>query len=211
MNFYSKDKTMATMAISADQVKQLREKTGAGMMECKAALTEANGNMEEAITLLRKRGLAQAAKKTGRSTDQGVVGHYIHMGGKIGVLVEVNCESDFVARTDDFQGLVKEIAMHIAAAAPQYVRREDVPADVLDREKDVYKGQMASSGKPANVIEKIVEGKLNSFYEQTCLLDQPSIRDPKVTIGQMVTAAIAKLGENIAVARFARFKVGESA
>ena len=202
---------MSTMAISAAEVKQLREKTGAGMMECKAALTEANGNMEEAITLLRKRGLAQAAKKTGRSTDQGVVGHYIHMGGKIGVLVEVNCESDFVARTDDFQALVKEIAMHIAAAAPQYVRREDVPADVLDREKDVYKGQMASSGKPANVIEKIVEGKLNSFYEQVCLLDQPSIRDPKVTIGQMVTAAIAKLGENIAVARFARFKVGEGA
>jgi len=202
---------MTTVAISADQVKQLREKTGAGMMECKAALTEANGNMDEAITLLRKRGLAQAAKKVGRSTDQGLVGHYIHMGGKIGVLVEVNCESDFVARTDDFQSLVKEIAMHIAAAAPQYVRREDVPSEVIDREKDVYKGQMASSGKPANVIEKIVEGKLNSFYEQACLLDQPSIRDPKVTIGQMVTAAIAKLGENISVARFARFKVGEGA
>ncbi len=197
------------MAISAAEVKQLREKTGAGMMECKAALTEANGNMEEAITLLRKRGLAQAAKKTGRSTDQGLVGHYIHMGGKIGVLVEVNCESDFVARTDDFQALVKEIAMHIAAAAPQYVRREDVPADAIAREKDVYKGQMAGSGKPENVIEKIVEGKLNSFYEQVCLLDQPSIRDPKVTIGQLVTAAIAKLGENITVARFARFKVGE--
>jgi elongation factor Ts len=202
---------MATVAISADQVKQLREKTGAGMMECKAALTEAGGNMEEAITLLRKRGLAQAAKKTGRSTDQGMVGHYIHMGGKIGVLVEVNCESDFVARTDDFQALVKEIAMHIAAAAPTYVRREDVPADVIAREKDVYKGQMANSGKPEHVIDKIVEGKLNSFYEQSCLVDQPSIRDPKVTIGQMVTAAIAKLGENISVARFARFKVGESA
>ena len=202
---------MTTVAISAAEVKQLREKTGAGMMECKAALTEANGNMEEAITLLRKRGLAQAAKKTGRSTDQGLIGHYIHMGGKIGVLVEVNCESDFVARTDDFQAMVKEIAMHIAAAAPQYVRRDDVPADVLAREKDVYTGQMAGSGKPANVIEKIVEGKLNSFYEQTCLLDQPSIRDPKVTIGQMVTAAIAKLGENISIARFARFKVGEGA
>jgi len=200
---------MTTVAISAAEVKQLREKTGAGMMECKAALTEANGNMEEAITLLRKRGLAQAAKKSGRSTDQGLIGHYIHMGGKIGVLVEVNCESDFVARTEDFQSLVKEIAMHIAAASPSYVRREDVPADVIAREKDVYKGQMASSGKPENVIDKIVEGKLNSFYEQACLLDQPSIRDPKVTIGQMVTAAIAKLGENISVARFARFKVGE--
>ena len=202
---------MTTMAISAAQVKQLREKTGAGMMECKAALTEAGGNMEEAITLLRKRGLAQAAKKTGRSTDQGLVGHYIHMGGKIGVLVEVNCESDFVARTDDFQSMVKEIAMHIAAAAPQYVRREEVPAEVLDRERDVYRGQMADSGKPPAVIEKIIEGKLNSFYEQTCLLDQPSIRDPKVTIGALVTAAIAKLGENISIARFARFKVGEGA
>ncbi|MDQ3068686.1 MAG: translation elongation factor Ts [Acidobacteriota bacterium] len=200
---------MATTAISAAQVKDLREKTGAGMMECKAALTEAGGNMDEAVTLLRKRGLAQAAKKTGRSTDQGLVGHYIHMGGKIGVLVEVNCESDFVARTDDFQAMVKEIAMHIAAASPTYVRRDDVPAAILDRERDVYKGQMAESGKPANVIEKIVEGKLNSFYEQTCLLDQPSIRDPKMTIGAIVTAAIAKLGENIAVARFARFKVGE--
>src|SRR5687767_1816382 len=202
---------MTTMTISAAQVKQLRDQTGAGMMECKAALTEAGGNMEEAVTLLRKRGLAQAAKKTGRSTDQGLVGHYIHMGGKIGVLVEVNCESDFVARTDDFQAMVKEIAMHIAAASPQYVRREEVPADVIEREKDVYRGQMAESGKPANVIEKIIEGKLNSFYEQVCLLDQPSIRDPKVTIGALVTAAIAKLGENIAVARFARFKVGESA
>lgn len=202
---------MTTMAISAAQVKELREKTGAGMMECKAALTEAGGNMEEAITLLRKRGLAQAAKKTGRSTDQGLVGHYIHMGGKIGVLVEVNCESDFVARTEDFQALVKEIAMHIAAATPQYVRREDVPADVIAREKDVYAGQMAESGKPANVVEKIVEGKLNSFYEQVCLLEQPSIRDPKQTIQQLVTAAIAKLGENISIARFARFKVGEGA
>jgi elongation factor Ts len=202
---------MTTVAISAAQVKELREKTGAGMMECKAALTEAGGDMEAAITLLRKRGLAQAAKKTGRSTDQGLVGHYIHMGGKIGVLVEVNCESDFVARTDDFQAMVKEIAMHIAAASPTYVRREDVPADVLDREREIYKGQMAASGKPEQVIEKIVEGKLNSFYEQTCLLDQPSVRDPKVTIGQMVSAAIAKLGENMSVARFARFKVGEGA
>ncbi len=202
---------MTTVAISAGQVKELREKTGAGMMECKAALTEAGGNMEEAITLLRKRGLSQAAKKTGRSTDQGLVGHYIHMGGKIGVLVEVNCESDFVARTDDFQAMVKEIAMHIAAAAPQYVRRDEVPADVIAREKDVYAGQMAESGKPANVIEKIVEGKLNSFYEQVCLLDQASVRDPKVTIGAIVTAAIAKLGENITVSRFARFKVGEGA
>jgi elongation factor Ts len=201
---------MATTAITADQVKQLRDKTGAGMMECKAALNEANGNMEEAITILRKRGLAQAAKRAGRATAQGLIGSYIHMGGKIGVLVEVNCETDFVARTDDFQNLVREIAMHIAAASPQYVRREDVPADLLDRERAVYRGQMEGQNKPPAVIDKIVEGKLNSFYEQVCLLDQPSVRDPKVTIGQLVTTAIANMGENIAIPRFVRFKLGET-
>ncbi len=195
--------------ITADQVKKLRDVTGAGMMECKAALTEANGNVDEATTLLRKRGLAQAAKKAGRSTGEGVIGHYIHMGGKIGVLVEVNCESDFVARTDDFQNLVKEIAMHIAAANPTYVRREEVPADVLDREREIYRAQMADQKKPAEVINKIVEGKLNSFYEQFVLLDQASIRDPKTTIGALVTTAVAKLGENISIARFVRMKVGE--
>ena len=195
--------------ITADQVKKLREVTGAGMMECKAALTEAQGNVEEATTLLRKRGLAQAAKKAGRSTSEGVIGHYIHMGGKIGVLVEVNCESDFVARTDDFQNLVKEIAMHIAAANPTYVRREDVPTEVLERERDIYRAQMADQKKPADVLNKIVEGKLNSFYEQFVLLDQASIRDPKTTIGALVTAAVAKLGENISIARFVRMKVGE--
>jgi len=199
------------MEITAAMVKQLRDLTGAGMMECKAALTEAKGNMEEATTILRKRGLAQASKKAGRSTNEGLIGSYIHMGGKIGVLVEVNCESDFVARTDDFQNLAREIAMHVAAAAPQYVRREDVPADVLEREREIYRAQMQGQNKPAQVIEKIVEGKLNSFYEQMCLLDQPSIRDPKVTIGQLVTQAIAKLGENIAVPRFVRFKLGETA
>jgi elongation factor Ts len=200
---------MATMAITADQVKKLRDATGAGMMECKAALTEANGDIEEATTILRKRGLAAATKKAGRSTNEGLIGSYIHMGGRIGVLVEVNCESDFVARTEDFQGLAREIAMHVAAASPQYVRREDVPADVLERERGIYRAQMDGQNKPAAVIDKIVEGKLNSFYEQVCLLDQPSIRDPKVTIGQTVQAAIAKLGENISVARFVRFKVGE--
>src|SRR5262245_63738578 len=158
--------------ITADQVKKLRDVTGAGMMECKAALTEANGNVDEATTLLRMRGLAQAAKKAGRSTSEGIIGHYIHMGGKIGVLVEVNCESDFVARTDDFQNLVKEIAMHIAAANPTYVRREEVPAEVLEREREIYRAQMADQKKPADVINKIVEGKLNSFYEQFVLLDQ---------------------------------------
>jgi elongation factor Ts len=196
--------------INAALVKKLRDLTGAGMMECKAALTEANGNIEEATTILRKRGLASATKKAGRETKEGLVGSYIHMGGKIGVLVEVNCESDFVARTDDFQNLAREIAMHIAAANPQYVRREDVPPDVLDRERAVYRGQMEGQKKPEDVLNKIIEGKLNSFYEQVCLLDQPSIRDPKITIGQIVTAAIAKMGENIAVPRFVRYKLGES-
>jgi elongation factor Ts len=196
--------------ITAALVKQLRDLTGAGMMECKAALQEANGNLEEARTILRKRGLASAAKKSGRSTSEGQVGSYIHAGGKIGVLVELNCESDFVARTEDFQTLLKEIGLQVAAASPQYARRGDVPADVLDRERDIYRAQMKDSGKPAQVIDKIVEGKLGSFYEQIVLVDQPSIRDPKTTVGQLIQAAIAKLGENISVARFVRFKVGES-
>jgi elongation factor Ts len=198
------------MEITAAMVKQLRDATGAGMMECKAALTEAKGDIEEATTILRKRGLAQATKKAGRSTNEGLIGHYIHMGGKIGVLVEVNCESDFVARTDDFQNLAREIAMHIAAANPVYVRREDVPADILEHERGIYRSQMEGQNKPAAVIDKIIEGKLGSYYEQVCLLDQPSIRDPKLTIGQLVQQAIANLGENIAVPRFVRFKLGES-
>ncbi len=196
--------------IPAELVKKLRDRTGAGMMECKAALQAANGDLEEATTILRKRGLAQAARKSGRATAEGLIGSYIHLGGRIGVLVELTCESDFVARTDDFQTLVKEVALQVAAASPQYVRREDVPADILDRERAIYRAQMDGSGKPPHVIEKIVEGKLASFYEQVCLVDQPSIRDPKTTVGQMVQAAIAKLGENIAVARFVRFKVGEA-
>ena len=195
--------------IPASLVKQLRDATGAGMMECKAALQEANGNLEEATLILRKRGLASAAKKSGRSTSEGLIGSYIHMGGKIGVLVELNCESDFVARTDDFQTLLREIALQVAAANPQYVSRETVPADVIEREKSVYRGQMENSGKPPQVIEKIVEGKLGSFYEQVCLVDQASIRDPKQTVGAALQAAIAKLGENISVARFVRFKVGD--
>jgi elongation factor Ts len=199
------------MAITAEQVKALREKTGAGMMECKAALTETGGNMDEAVTALRKRGLAQAAKRAGRSTSQGLVSSYIHMGGKIGVLVEINCESDFVARTEGFQQLVKEIAMHIAAADPRFVRREDVPAEIIEQEKAIYRAQFEGSGKPAQVIEKIVEGKIGSFYTQAVLLDQPSVRDQNVTIGEMVTQAIAKTGENISVARFSRFKLGEGA
>lgn len=197
--------------ISAALVKKLRDLTGAGFMECKAALTEANGDIEAATTLLRKRGLASAAKKAGRTTSQGSVGSYIHMGGKIGVLVEVNCESDFVARTDQFTALVKEIAMHIAAADPKYLRREEVPPEVLEKEKDIYRAQFAQSGKPANVIEKIVEGKLDSYYSQVVLLDQPFIRDPATKVSQVIAEAAAKTGENITVSRFARFKVGEAA
>jgi elongation factor Ts len=197
--------------ISAELVKKLRDQTGAGFMECKAALVEAKGDLEAAVTLLRKRGLASAAKKAGRTTSQGAVGSYIHMGGKIGVLVEVNCESDFVARTDQFGALVKEIAMHIAAADPKYVRREEVPAEALEKEKDIYRAQFVQSGKPANVIDKIVEGKLDSYYSQVVLLDQPSIRDPALKVSQLIAEATAKMGENITVSRFARFKIGESA
>ena len=197
------------MAITAEMVKQLRDKTGAGMMDCKAALTEANGDMDKAIEILRKKGLASAAKRAGRATSNGVVGSYIHMGGKVGVLVEVNCETDFVARTDDFQALVKELSLHIAAADPKYVRREEVSADVLEKEREIYRAQFADSGKPANVVEKIVDGKLGSFFSQVVLLDQPSVRDPNVTISQMIAQASAKTGENITVSRFARFKVGE--
>jgi elongation factor Ts len=198
---------MATMEITAAMVKKLRDATGAGMMECKAALSEANGDIEAATTLLRKRGLAAATKKAGRSTSEGLIGHYIHMGGKIAVLVEINCESDFVARTDKFQELTKEIAMHIAAANPTYVRREDVPADVIAREKEIYKDQVKD--KPAQVIDKIIDGKLNSYYQQFCLMEQASVRDPNVTITQLVQDAIRILGENISVRRFVRMKVGE--
>ena len=198
-----------TMAISAEQVKDLRDRTGAGFMECKAALAESNGNVEEAITILRKRGLSQAARRAGRATKNGMVGSYIHMGGKIGVLIEVNCESDFVARTDDFQTLVKELAMQVAAADPKYVRREDVPAEEIEKEKAIFRAQFEGSGKPAPVVEKIVEGKLGSFFERAVLLDQPSIRDGAMTVSQLVAQAVAKTGENISVARFARFKLGE--
>ena len=199
------------MAITADMVKQLRDKTGAGMMDCKAALTEAGGDAEKALEILRKKGQATAAKRAGRATKEGVIGHYIHMGGKVGVLVEVNCETDFVARTDDFQALAKEIAMHVAAADPRFVSREQVPGAELEKEKDIYRGQFAGSGKPDAVIDKIVEGKLGSFYSQICLLEQPSVRDPNVTIQQMLQAATAKTGENIAVSRFVRFKLGDTA
>ena len=198
------------MAISATQVKELRDMTGAGFMECKAALSEADANLDEAVKILRTRGQAQAAKRAGRTTAQGLVTSYIHQGGQVGVLVEVNCESDFVARTDDFQTLVREIAMHIAAASPLCVRRDEVPAGDLERESEIYRVQFTGTDKPPHVIDKIVEGKLNSYYSQIVLIDQPSIRDPKTTIGNLISAAIAKLGENITVSRFARFKVGDA-
>jgi elongation factor Ts len=198
------------MAISAELVKKLRDMTGAGFMECKAALTEANGDLDAAVTLLRKRGLASAAKKAGRTTSQGSIGSYIHMGGKIGVLVEINCESDFVARTEQFSALVKDIAMHIAAADPKYVRRDEVPSEALDKEREIYRAQFTNSGKPEEVIKKIVEGKLESYYELVVLVDQKFIRDPAVKVSQLIAEATAKMGENITVSRFARFKVGEA-
>jgi elongation factor Ts len=199
------------MAATAAQVKELRDKTGAGMMDCKTALDESGGDVEKAIENLRKKGLAQAAKRAGRLAKDGVIGHYIHLGGKVGVLVEVNCETDFVARTSEFQTLAKEIAMHIAAASPLVVRREELKTDLLEKEREIYRAQFAASGKPANVIDKIVEGKLDSYYSQVCLMDQPSVRDPNVTIKQMVAAATAKTGENVTITRFVRFKLGELA
>jgi elongation factor Ts len=199
-----------TMAnISAAQVKELREKTGAPMMDCKQALTEAKGDLDQAVVLLRKKGVSVAAKKATRATSEGSVGHYIHAGGKIGVLVEVNCESDFVARTDDFKELVHDIAMHIAASDPKFVRKEDVTVQDLEREKDIYRAQAAASGKPANIIEKMVTGRMEKFYEEVCLMEQPFIKDQTVSISQLIAAKIGKLGENIAVRRFARFKVGD--
>jgi elongation factor Ts len=195
-------------AISATAVKDLREKTGAGMMECKKALTDAGGDFEKAIDLLRQKGLASAAKKAARTASQGLIGSYIHM-DKIGVMIEINCETDFVARTDDFQSLVKDVAMHIAAANPTYLSREDVPADVLEREKDIYRAQV--TGKPENIVEKIVEGKIDKFYSDTCLVDQIFVKDPdgKKKIKDLVTEKVAKLGENIIIRRFARFQLGE--
>ncbi|MBP1642233.1 MAG: translation elongation factor Ts (EF-Ts) [Acidobacteria bacterium] len=197
------------MQVTAQMVKELRERTGAGMMDCKSALAETQGDMEKAVDLLRKKGLAAAAKKAGRVAAEGAVGSYIHAGGKIGVLVEVNCETDFVAKTDQFQQLVRDIAMHIAAAEPRFVRREEVTADVLERERAIYREQAAATGKPANVIDKIVDGKMEKFYAEACLLEQPFVKNPDQTVGQLVTEAVARIGENIQVRRFSRFKLGE--
>jgi elongation factor Ts len=197
------------MDITAQMVKQLRERTGAGMMDCKSALTETTGDMEAAVDFLRKKGLAAAAKKAGRVAAEGAVGSYIHAGGKIGVLVEVNCETDFVARTEDFQELVRDIAMHIAAAEPRAVRREEVTQADLDRERAIFRDQALASGKPANIVDKIVDGKIEKYFSEFVLLEQPFVKDPDKTVGQLVTERIAKIGENIQIRRFSRFKLGE--
>jgi elongation factor Ts len=199
-----------TVNISAAQVKELRDKSGAPMMDCKKALAEAKGDIEQAIVLLRKRGTAVAERKAGRVTSEGAVASYIHAGGKIGVLLEVNCESDFVARTDDFKELLHDIAMHIAASDPRYVRKEDVTPEAYAREKDIFLAQAVASGKPPNIAEKMVTGKMEKFYEEVCLIEQPFIKDQTISVGQLIASKIGKLGENIAVRRFARFKVGEA-
>ncbi len=197
------------MEISIELVKDLRQRTGAGIVDCKAALQEAGGSIEAAIDYLRKKGLATAAKKAGRIATDGLVASYIHAGGKMGVLVEINCETDFVAKTGDFQDFVKNMAMHIAAANPQFIRREDVPSDVLEKEREIYRTQALDSGKPAKVIDKIVEGKLERFYSEACLLEQTYIRDSDRTVKEVLDGMIGKLGENIAIRRFARFQLGE--
>jgi elongation factor Ts len=199
------------MEIPAKLVKELRERTGAGFNDCRNALIEANGIIEAAIDILRKKGQAAAAKKATREASEGLIGHYIHAGGKIGVIVEINCESDFVARTDAFKQLTHDVAMHIAAVDPRYVRREDVTPEMLEREREIYSAQAKATGKPEAVIVKIVTGKMEKFYEESCLYEQHFIKDETQTIGEMITQAIAKLGENIAIRRFSRFKVGEAA
>jgi len=200
------------MSISAEMVRTLREETGAGMMDCKNALVEAKGDTETAREILRKKGLAAAAKKASRTASEGVVGSYIHPGAKIGVLVEVNCETDFVAKTPDFHALVKDLAMHVAAAspaAPIYVTKDEVPAAALEKEKEIYRAQALDQGKPEKVVERIAEGKLKEYYQTFCLLEQPFVKDPKLTVGQLIQEKIAVIKENIVVRRFARFRVGE--
>ena len=197
------------MEISVELVKDLRQRTGAGVIDCKTALQEAKGNMEAAIDYLLRKGLATAAKKAGRIATDGLVSSYIHAGGKMGVLVEINCETDFVAKTEDFQTFVKNIAMHIAAANPQYIRREEIPEEVLEREREIYRTQAIDAGKPQKVIDKIIDGKIERFYSEVCLLEQTYVRDSDLTIKELLDAMIAKIGENIAIRRFARFQLGE--
>ncbi|MEO5761719.1 MAG: translation elongation factor Ts [Vicinamibacteria bacterium] len=198
------------MNITAESVRVLREQTGAGMMDCKSALVEAEGDMTKAQEVLRKKGLAAAAKRSGRTASEGIVGHYIHPGAKVGVLVEINCETDFVAKNEDFQALVRDIAMHIAAAAPTYITKEEVPEATVAKEKEIYTAQAVAAGKPANVAEKIAEGKLKDFYATQCLLEQAFVKDPKISIGQLIQEKVAIIKENILVRRFARFRVGDA-
>ncbi len=197
-------------AISAEMVKELREKTGAGIMDCKAALTESDGNIEAAIDFLRKKGIATAKKRAGRAASEGTIQSYIHMGGKIGVMVEVNCETDFVAKNDDFRDFAKNIAMHIAATNPVGITPEDVPEDIIEREKDIYRAQALETGKPENILDKIAEGKLQKFFKENCLLQQPYVRDPDMTVEDLLNENIGKIGENITIRRFCRFQIGES-
>jgi elongation factor Ts len=199
------------MQVTAQMVKELRERTGAGMMDCKAALGETGGDVEKAIDFLRKKGMAAAAKKAGRATAEGVVGSYIHAGGKIGVLLELNCETDFVARTDAFQELVRDITMHIAAADPRFLDRAEVTPQVLERERAIHAEQAAASGKPANIIQKMVDGKMEKFYGEAVLLEQPFVKNPDITVRQLVSEAVGKLGENIQIRRFTRYRLGEGA
>jgi elongation factor Ts len=200
---------MDFVEVSANMVKELREKTGAGMMDCKKALAETGGDLQKALDYLRQKGLATAAKRAGRVASEGRIGSYIHAGGKIGVMVEVNCETDFVAKTDDFQAFAKDIAMHIAASNPSYIRREEVTVEVLEREKEIYRAQARDAQKPEKVIDKIVEGKLEKFYGETCLLEQPFVKDPDLTIQDLLNGLIGKLGEKIEIRRFTRYQVGE--
>ena len=197
-------------AISAAMVKELRDKTGAGIMDCKAALTENDGNIEAAVDFLRKKGIATAKKRAGRAASEGTIQSYIHMGGKIGVMVEVNCETDFVAKNDDFKDMAKNIAMHIAATNPVGITPEDVPEDIIEREKDIYRAQALETGKPENILDKIAEGKLQKFFKENCLLQQPYVRDPEITVEDLLNETIGKIGENITIRRFCRFQIGES-
>jgi elongation factor Ts len=198
------------MNITAESVRLLREQTGAGMMDCKSALVEAGGDMNKAQEVLRKKGLAAAAKRAGRTASEGMVGHYIHPGAKVGVLVEINCETDFVAKNEDFQAMVRDVAMHIAAAAPNYVTKEEVPQAIIDKEKEIYRAQAVAAGKPEAVADKIAEGKLKDFYATNCLIEQAFVKDPKITVGQLIQEKVAVIKENILVRRFARFRVGDA-
>jgi elongation factor Ts len=204
-----KNRRKPFVEVSANMVKELREKTGAGMMDCKKALSETAGDFEKAVDFLRQKGLATAAKRAGRIASEGKIGSYIHAGAKIGVMVEVNCETDFVAKTDDFQNFVKDIAMHIAASNPSYVQRENVPAEVLEREREIYRAQAREARKPEKILDKIVEGKLEKYYGEVCLLEQPFIKDPDLTIQDLMNGLIGKLGEKVEIRRFARYQVGE--